>query len=162
MAWETTLSRIQRPLTKKCCKSAWLLENVGSPIQPQRRIPERSLSTYRACCINAGPQISATRFLLLQQAQCRPQIDLRTLIVAQAKGDIHAAERQFFNAVIDAVVFCALGAQKLAPRRGIKEQVAHLDAGALRMGCRLQTPPPYRGPQTRPSSHCCPPHWRSG
>ncbi len=58
--------------------------------------------------------------------------------MAQAKGYIHAAEGQFFNTVIDAVVFCSFGAQKLAPRWGIKKQITHLDTGTLRMGCRLQ------------------------
>ena len=50
-----------RPLTKKYCRSAWLREKVGSPIQPCRRNPPLSRSRYRHSATKGSPQSFASR-----------------------------------------------------------------------------------------------------
>ena len=53
--------------------------------------------------------------------------------MAQIKRHIETAQCELFNAVIDPIVFGFFGAQKFASRRRVKKQIAHFDAGSLRM-----------------------------
>src|SRR3546814_10050446 len=60
----------------------------------------------------------------------------RLAVVRNAQLDVGARQRQRAQPFLDVAQFGALGAQELAPRRHVVEQVANLDRGAARMRLR--------------------------
>ena len=58
-------------------------------------------------------------------------------VVAQVEGHVEAGQGQALDDFLQVVELGLLGAQELAPRRGVEEQVADLDAGAHRVRRRL-------------------------
>ena len=57
-------------------------------------------------------------------------------VVYQGEADLEARQRQPLEHAQHVLIFGRLGAQKLAARRNIEEQIAHFDAGSGRMGRR--------------------------
>ena len=66
----------------------------------------------------------------------RPIASRRLAVVRGAQFDIRPRQRQRTQPFLDVAQFGALGAQELAPRRHVVEQIAHFDRGALRMRLR--------------------------
>ncbi|MCY1360658.1 hypothetical protein D9M69_472930 [compost metagenome] len=58
-------------------------------------------------------------------------------VVAQVEGHVEARQGQALDHFLQVVELGLLGAQELAPRRGVEEQVAHFHRSAHRMGRRL-------------------------
>src|SRR5690554_2704283 len=60
------------------------------------------------------------------------------LIMQKAKTHIETSQCYAPNYLINMPELSFIGAQKLAPRGGIEEQVLHIHRGALRVACRSQ------------------------
>ena len=60
-------------------------------------------------------------------------------VMTQMKGHVEPRQRQAPDDFLQVIEFGFLGLEKLAARRSIEEQVAHLDRGAHRMGGWLDT-----------------------
>ncbi|MNZ74185.1 hypothetical protein D3C78_926280 [compost metagenome] len=58
-------------------------------------------------------------------------------VVAQVEADLEVGQRQTLDHFLQVVELGLLGAQELAPRRGIEEQVTHFHRGAVGMRRRL-------------------------
>src|SRR5690606_33292452 len=73
------------------------------------------------------------------QALAREQLPValvaprRLAVVRNAQLDVRARQRQRAQPFLDVTELGALGAQELAPRRHVVEQVSHLDRGTARM-----------------------------
>ena len=68
--------------------------------------------------------------------ECRRMIRERASRGQQAEADVEPAERESLDQSLDLRQLGALGAQELAPRRHVEEQVAHLDRRARRVRLR--------------------------
>ena len=65
------------------------------------------------------------------------QAQHRAAVVAQVEGHIETRQGQALDHLFQMAEFGFLGAQELAPGRGIEEQVPYFHGGALRVGSRL-------------------------
>lgn len=69
---------------------------------------------------------------------CGPPLLDGPLVMVQADTDIEVAQRNALDHIFQVIEFSFLGAHKLAPRRHIVKQVAHLDGRAHTVRRRRQ------------------------
>ena len=101
-----------------------------------RRRPAPSWSSLSACAMNSSPSTAATRASSRALVARRRMIGQRAARRGEPEADVEPAEREALDQPFDLAELGALGAQELAPRRHVEEQVAHLDGRARRMRLR--------------------------
>ncbi|VFT25795.1 Uncharacterised protein [Pseudomonas aeruginosa] len=92
----------------------------------RQRLLEECLAAHRADPARAGQLVSR----LVQGED-------GLAVVAQVESHVETGQRQALDDFLQMVELGLLGAQELAPRRGVEEQVANLDAGPHRVRRRL-------------------------
>src|SRR3989338_6754670 len=124
MACDISLSRTQRPLTKKYCASRVPLACAGALIAPRIAICPPDSSTGSAPAANSSPITAAGRPGGGWEGEgLWFELQPHAAVVRQRKRDIGPRQRNAAEGFLAMREFGLLGFQELAPRRSVEIQL---------------------------------------
>ena len=128
-----SLSRTGRPLTKRYWPSELARRSVGSAAKPSIATPSRSRRDLDRIGAELGAEhVAEPRQPPGRAGQRRRPGHRRALLAGEREGDIRPAHGEAAHHLAHGLGLGAVALEEFQPRRRGVEQVAHLDAGALR------------------------------